>query len=115
MPQKDLAEFLNSLKIQFGPILDRFWTNFGPIWKMDRFWTNFGTIWTKFGQFWAIFECFGPILADSGPFWRIKGPTHGIIRSDRPSGGAVPLRRPKRSLNTHPQEAWRVVGDVLVA
>ena len=26
-----------------------------------------------------------------------------------PSGGAVPLRRPKRSLNTHPAGPWEVL------
>ena len=72
MPQKDLAEFRNSPKIQFRP----FCTDFGP------FRTNLDQIWTILEQFWAIFECFGPILADSGPFWRIKGtnPWHNSER-----------------------------------
>ena len=32
-------------------ILDRFWTDFGPIW--NRFWTDFGPIWIDFGRFWT--------------------------------------------------------------
>jgi len=41
--------------------------------------------------------------------------TYCIIRSDRPSGGAAPLRRAKRSLNTNPLGFGGSLDDVLAA
>ena len=57
----------------------------------------------------------GPRYSKFGPNWPLLCVSWALKLLKQQSGGAVPLRRPKRSLNTHPQEAWGVVGDVLVA
>ena len=44
----------------------------------------------------------GANLGGIGANLETKVTKYGIIRSDRPSGGAAPLRRAERSLNTNP-------------
>ena len=58
-----------------------------------------GRNWVKLGEI-------GTNLGVIGRNLEKKGTKYAINRSGRPSGGAAPLRRPKRSLNTHPLLAW---------
>ena len=60
--------------------------------------TKFGGKRVKLGEIW----CNGGIVANL----ETKVTKYGIIRSDRPSGGAAHLRRAERSLNTNPLGPW---------
>ena len=72
--------------------------------------TKFGKKWVNWGKFGAI----GANLEGIGAL-ETKVTKYGIIRSDRPSGGAAPLRKAERSLNTNPLGSWGSIDDVLAA
>ena len=53
----------------------------------------------KSGENWGKLGATGANFGGIGANWETKVAKYGIIRSDRPSGGAAPLRRAERSLN----------------
>ena len=65
----------------------------------------------KLGKFGAT----GANLGGIGASLESKVTKYGMLRSDRPSGGAAPLRRTERSLNTNPLGSWGSLADVLAA